>query len=228
MPWGWAGKEVMWDQHIFNDVVETFAWGKHIERRSGRCLIENAKRDAWERERGYPAYFGDGAIGDGWTAEVVTISAEDIENAGGLDVTVGQHTVHAAPFKNYFPGVNASATTTTTTTTTEEKVIAAPAWLFAGWDGAAGEGDALLGAFGWWTAKKPKIAIAHFVGGLGKQTTMKALGWWTYGSEVYKNWKTTATREAFDERGAGALAVTGLLPGSREDNPDAAVNAFGE
>ena len=52
MPWGWAGKEVMWDQHIFNDVVETFAWGKHIERRSGRCLIENAKRDAWERERG--------------------------------------------------------------------------------------------------------------------------------------------------------------------------------
>jgi len=65
----------------------------------------------------------------------------------------------------------------------------------------------LEGVSGNWNLDPPRVAMAHMVGGLAKQTTFKSLGWWHYGAEVYREWGLTALERELDA--GGALAVSG-------------------
>ena len=63
------------------------------------------------------------------------------------------------------------------------------------------------------------------MGALSKQTTFKALGWWQYGAEVYREWGLGALERELD--GGGALAVSGLTVASVRSDPATAVQAYG-
>ena len=69
-----GAKEALWDQHIYNDVLESCVYGEDMRRRSMQRLIEprDDLRRAWEIEQGYPM---DGAPFDEGR---VVVNAEDV------------------------------------------------------------------------------------------------------------------------------------------------------
>ena len=195
-----GAKEALWDQHIYNDVLESCVYGEDMRRRSMQRLIEprDDLRRAWEIEQGYPM---DGAAFDEGR---VVVNAEDVPlTARGdpMDLRAGSHAVKFKPLKCYdhFTPDEASKP--------PEKIAAAPPWLVAGWSGVHGD-EKFQGVSGNWNLYPPRVAVAHLVGGLAKQTTFKSLGWWQYGSDAFRKRSLHGLQTELDR--GGALAVAGL------------------
>ena len=212
-----GAKEALWDQHIYNDVLESCVYGEDMRRRSMQRLIEprDDLRRAWEVEQGYPM---DGAAFDEGR---VVVNAEDVPlTARGdpMDLRAGSHAVKFKPLKCYdhFTPDEASKT--------PEKIAAAPPWLVAGWSGVHGD-EKFQGVSGNWNLYPPRVAVAHFVGGLAKQTTFKSLGWWQYGSDAFRERSLHGLQTELDR--GGALAVAGLRAGVDSADATEATSLYG-
>lgn len=212
-----GAKEMLWDQHIYNDVVESAIFGKEMYRRSYQRMIDpaNGQRDKWEVEWGYPQ----GGESMQWRYEDIVIKESELPltpTGARLALTPGTHSIKARPLKCY--GLDPEEATRE-----PEKMVAAPPWLIAGWSGVAGE-DAMQGVSGNWNIDPPKFAIAHMVGALAKQTTFKSLGWWHFGSEIYRTWGLTSLERELNA--GGALAVSGLRVDAMHDDPEKGAEAY--
>jgi len=74
---GAAGtKETVWDQHIYNDVVESAVFGKEMHRRSHQRMVDPAggARQAWEAAQGFPQ----GGEEMSWDVATVDVRAEHL------------------------------------------------------------------------------------------------------------------------------------------------------
>lgn len=212
-----GAKEALWDQHIYNDVLESCVYGKDMRRRSMQRQIEpvDELRSKWEKDQGYPMEFA--AFDEGR----VMVSAGDVPVTARGDkmrLNTGSHSVKYKELLCYdhFTKEEASAA--------PEKIAAAPPWLVAGWSGVAGDAN-LQGLSGNWNLYPPRIAVAHFVGGLAKQTTFKSLGWWQYGSDVFRKRSLHGLQTELDR--GGALAVHGLKAGNSLENTLEATGVYG-
>ena len=205
-----GAKEHLWDQHIYNDVLESAFFGREMRRRSGQRLVEenDGARRTWEKERmGYPM----DEKSMSWDTAQVELRAEEVpRTATGAAMKLppdargrGSIVAREKPLVCYgATPQNASGSST------PEYFLAAPPWFIGGWSGVAGD-EGLQGVLGNWNLDPPPVAVAHFVGALQKQSTMKQLGWWAYGAEVYRAKRPLEAleRDVFGDR---ALAVRGL------------------
>ena len=205
-----GAKEHLWDQHIYNDVLESAFFGREMRRRSGQRLVEenDGARRTWEKETmGYPM----DEKSMSWDTAQVELRAEEVpRTATGAAMKLppdargrGSIVAREKPLVCYgATPQNASGSST------PEYFLAAPPWFIGGWSGVAGD-EGLQGVLGNWNLDPPPVAVAHFVGALQKQSTMKQLGWWAYGAEVYRAKRPLEAleRDVFGDR---ALAVRGL------------------
>lgn len=212
-----GAKEALWDQHIYNDVLESCVYGEDMRRRSMQRLIEprDDLRRAWEVEQGYPM---DGAAFDEGR---VVVNAQDVPlTARGdpMDLRAGSHAVKFKPltcYDHFTPDEGSEP---------PEKIAAAPPWLVAGWSGVHGD-EKFQGVSGNWNLYPPRVAVAHLVGGLAKQTTFKSLGWWQYGSDAFRKRSLHRLQTELDR--GGALAVAGLRAGVDVDDAMEATSLYG-
>ena len=214
-----GAKEMLWDQHIYNDVIESAIFGKPMYRRSHQRVIDphDGGREKWEIKNGYPQHF---EAKMRWDKETIDIRDEDLPlsaNGVKLDLAPGKYHIKTMPLRCYGLDRDEQAQE-------PEMMVAAPPWLIAGWSGVAGD-DTKTGVTGNWNADPPQIAMAHMVGALAKQTTFKSLGWWQYGAEVYRQWGLSELERELDVN--GALAVKGLRVGSMYSDPTKGVEAYG-
>jgi hypothetical protein len=216
-----GAKETLWDQHIYNDVLESAILGKEMYRRSHQRMIDPAggARERWEVAQGYPQH-GERMAWDSDTIEVAAFDMPLTATGARLALRTGAHQIKTKPLQCY----GAAGATRDDTQRATEVMVAAPPWLIAGWSGVVGD-DAVQGVSGNWNLDPPPFAIAHMVGALAKQTTFKSLGWWQYGAEVYRDWGLTDIERQLDA--GGALAVKGLRVGSMYSDPATAVAAYG-
>lgn len=223
-----GAKEHLWDQHIYNDVLESAAFGRDLRRRSGQRLIDPAgrARDEWVKASGFPE---DASLA--WDVEEVVVSDADVPTSPDdatkrAPVDVGPHRVHVKTIRA-IETPTATATTAATRADGErgDAFLAAPAWFLGGWSGVAGDLE-FQGVNGRWNLDPCPVVVAHLVGALSKQTTMKQLGWWAYGADVYR--AAESLERSSTTRLDGVLAVRGLAAvGRREDDPAAAQEAYG-
>ena len=71
-----GAKETLWDQHIYNDVVESAIFGKAMYRRSHQRMInpDNGGRDKWEIEQGYPQH----GPSMNWDSDTIRVEEKDL------------------------------------------------------------------------------------------------------------------------------------------------------
>ena len=202
-----GAKETLWDQHIFNDVVETAVSGKPVFRRSMQRLIDpgngNKMRDDWVEKQNYDS--------SRWDLSMEKIN-EKVLPPGLKEVDVRPMKIgdeyeiksrKLVGLKNFPP---------TTRTKEEEKekeeiVCGFPPWMVSGWSGIAGPMQ-VQGQPGYWTSKPTRIVMGHAVGALRKTTTFKGLGWWNYGAEAYKPYHLQKVEEKLGSK--GVLGFIGL------------------
>ncbi len=216
-----GAKEVLWDQHIYNDVLESAVVGREMHRRSHQRLIDpaNGKRRVWEREQGFPV---GGELH--FDVETITVLPEDVPTTSDgrkLDLTPGVYKIKTKPLFWYGDMVYLPRQPEDSA---PERLVAMPPWLVAGWSGVAGD-IRLQGVSGHWNINPPKIAIAHMVGALAKQTTLKSLGWWHYGAETYRDLGLTSLERRLEE--TGLFAVSGLRTEMMFSDPNRGIAAYG-
>ncbi|XRB06590.1 nucleotide-diphospho-sugar transferase [Pycnococcus provasolii] len=183
-----GAKDLLWDQHIFNDVAETAAGGYLSYRRSYERLQPDDKKGTWAKEQGYKEV--------PWENEEVTIP-EPLDGAGRKDTIVWKA---LAPYPLPKEGEVPPST-----------LVAAPGWFFGGWSGVEGT-DKSQGVWGWWNVDPPQCAMAHLVGAINKVLTLKMLGWWWYGAEALR-----APKPKPWELPEGAPLLAVQMPGLRFD-----------
>jgi hypothetical protein len=202
-----GAKEHLWDQHIYNDVIESAVFSRDLRRRSGARLIDPSgnKRQLWndDEANAFPK-------NTDWESFEVLVREKDVPlTASGTKMALEPGTFQARGARlkcvgadvpgyknakrdgssNVSSTLNETASVTEETFQTSRKIdvcvepelfLASPPWFIAGWSGVAGD-EKFRGVRGAWVYDSPIVAVAHFVGALAKQQTFKQLGWWQYG-----------------------------------------------
>ena len=209
-----GAKEHLWDQHIYNDVVESAVFSRDLRRRSGARLIDPSgnARMAWNdaEANAFPR-------DTEWEPFEVVVRPTDVPltKAGTkMALEPGRFQARGARLRCVGADVPGYATreeeakiralrasnvtfNATSSSIKEQKqkrvprscvepelLLASPAWFLAGWSGVAGDAR-FRGVRGGWNLDPPIVAVAHAVGALAKQQTFKQLGWWQYGAEAF-------------------------------------------
>lgn len=180
-----GAKELLWDQHIFNDVLESAAGQFLSVRRSGERVIEPSERNAWIKKQGYPDV--------PWNEEPVTVPLGLMDS--GKPSMIFWHPI--SPLGKEQKEQEA------------DTVVAAPGWLFGGWSGVIAD-PKQQGVEGWWNTQPAPNVMSHLVGAINKVHTYKVLRWWAYDSE-----KLRVHRGADWELPADAPVLAVKLPGLR-------------
>ena len=228
-----GAKEHLWDQHIYNDVIESAVFNRYFNRRSGQQLIDKQgnHRQRWvdSPEQNFPKWQK-----TRWDEMEVDIAEEDIpKTKDGVKMALEPGTVQArgkylncvggdVPGYQVATGTSSSSPdsspesspTTPKSCSAQELFLASPPWFLGGWSGVSGD-EKYQGVLGRWNLDPPIVAVAHFVGALAKLQTFKQLGWWQYGAELFRPNNVLGLREiekGLDE--GGVLGVRGLKAAS--------------
>ena len=200
-----GAKETLWDQHIFNDVVETAVSGKPVFKRSMQRLIDpgdgNRLRDDWVKNQNYDHSAWDLSM-EKIDEKVLPLGLKDVDvRPMKVDDTYEIKSKKFQGLKGFSPTENGKDPNK------DEYVCGFPPWFVSGWSGIAGPAQ-VQGQPGYWTAKAARIVMGHAVGALRKTTTFKGLGWWNYGAEAYKPYKLQNVEEKLGKK--GVLGFIGL------------------
>ena len=200
-----GAKETLWDQHIFNDVVETAVSGKAVFKRSMQRLIDpgdgNRLRDDWVKNQNYDHSAWDLSM-EKIDEKVLPLGLKDVDvRPMKVDDTYEIKSKKFQGLKGFSPTENGKDPNK------DEYVCGFPPWFVSGWSGIAGPAQ-VQGQPGYWTAKPARIVMGHAVGALRKTTTFKGLGWWNYGAEAYKPYKLQNVEEKLGKK--GVLGFIGL------------------
>ena len=200
-----GAKETLWDQHIFNDVVETAVSGKPVFKRSMQRLIDpgdgNRLRDDWVKSQNYDHSAWDLSM-EKIDEKVLPLGLKDVDvRPMKVDDTYEIKSKKFQGLKGFSPTENGKDPNK------DEYVCGFPPWFVSGWSGIAGPAQ-VQGQPGYWTAKPARIVMGHAVGALRKTTTFKGLGWWNYGAEAYKPYKLQNVEEKLGKK--GVLGFIGL------------------
>jgi hypothetical protein len=200
-----GAKETLWDQHIFNDVVETAVSGKPVFKRSMQRLIDpgdgNRLRDDWVKNQNYDHLAWDLSM-EKIDEKVLPLGLKDVDvRPMKVDDTYEIKSKKFQGLKGFSPTENGKDPNK------DEYVCGFPPWFVSGWSGIAGPAQ-VQGQPGYWTAKPARIVMGHAVGALRKTTTFKGLGWWNYGAEAYKPYKLQNVEEKLGKK--GVLGFIGL------------------
>ena len=200
-----GAKETLWDQHIFNDVVETAVSGKPVFKRSMQRLIDpgdgNRPRDDWVKNQNYDHSAWDLSM-EKIDEKVLPLGLKDVDvRPMKVDDTYEIKSKKFQGLKGFSPTENGKDPNK------DEYVCGFPPWFVSGWSGIAGPAQ-VQGQPGYWTAKPARIVMGHAVGALRKTTTFKGLGWWNYGAEAYKPYKLQNVEEKLGKK--GVLGFIGL------------------
>ena len=200
-----GAKETLWDQHIFNDVVETAVSGKPVFKRSMQRLIDpgdgNRLRDDWVKNQNYDHSAWDLSM-EKIDEKVLPLGLKDVDvRPMKVDDTYEIKSKKFQGLKGFSPTENGKDPNK------DEYVCGFPPWFVSGWSGIAGPAQ-VQGQPGYWTAKPARIVMGHAVGALRKTTTFKGLGWWNYGAEAYKPYKLQNVEEKLGKK--GVLGFIGL------------------
>jgi len=213
-------KETLWDQHIFNDVVETAVSGKPVFKRSMQRLIDpgdgNRLRDDWVKNQNYDHSAWDLSM-EKIDEKVLPLGLKDVDvRPMKVDDTYEIKSKKFQGLKDFSPTENGKDPNK------DEYVCGFPPWFVSGWSGIAGPAQ-VQGQPGYWTAKPARIVMGHAVGALRKTTTFKGLGWWNYGAEAYKPYKLQNVEEKLGKK--GVLGFLGLK--TNEANAKVGVESHG-
>jgi len=213
-------KETLWDQHIFNDVVETAVSGKPVFKRSMQRLIDpgdgNRLRDDWVKNQNYDHSAWDLSM-EKIDEKVLPLGLKDVDvRPMKVDDTYEIKSKKFQGLKDFSPTENGKDPNE------DEYVCGFPPWFVSGWSGIAGPAQ-VQGQPGYWTAKPARIVMGHAVGALRKTTTFKGLGWWNYGAEAYKPYKLQNVEEKLGKK--GVLGFLGLK--TNEANAKVGVESHG-
>ena len=200
-----GAKETLWDQHIFNDVVETAVSGKPVFKRSMQRLIDpgdgNRLRDDWVKNQNHDHSAWDLSM-EKIDEKVLPLGLKDVDvRPMKVDDTYEIKSKKFQGLKGFSPTENGKDPNK------DEYVCGFPPWFVSGWSGIAGPAQ-VQGQPGYWTAKPARIVMGHAVGALRKTTTFKGLGWWNYGAEAYKPYKLQNVEEKLGKK--GVLGFIGL------------------
>ena len=200
-----GAKETLWDQHVFNDVVETAVSGKPVFKRSMQRLIDpgdgNRLRDDWVKNQNYDHSAWDLSM-EKIDEKVLPLGLKDVDvRPMKVDDTYEIKSKKFQGLKGFSPTENGKDPNK------DEYVCGFPPWFVSGWSGIAGPAQ-VQGQPGYWTAKPARIVMGHAVGALRKTTTFKGLGWWNYGAEAYKPYKLQNVEEKLGKK--GVLGFIGL------------------
>ena len=200
-----GAKETLWDQHIFNDVVETAVSGKPVFKRSMQRLIDpgdgNRLRDDWVKNQNYDHSAWDLSM-EKIDEKVLPLGLKDVDvRPMKVDDTYEIKSKKFQGLKGFSPTENGKDPNK------DEYVCGFPPWFVSGWSGIVGPAQ-VQGQPGYWTAKPARIVMGHAVGALRKTTTFKGLGWWNYGAEAYKPYKLQNVEEKLGKK--GVLGFIGL------------------
>ena len=200
-----GAKETLWDQHIFNDVVETAVSGKPVFKRSMQRLIDpgdgNRLRDDWVKNQNYDHSAWDLSM-EKIDEKVLPLGLKDVDvRPMKVDDTYEIKSKKFQGLKGFSPTEDGKDPNK------DEYVCGFPPWFVSGWSGIAGPAQ-VQGQPGYWTAKPARIVMGHAVGALRKTTTFKGLGWWNYGAEAYKPYKLQNVEEKLGKK--GVLGFIGL------------------
>lgn len=215
-----GAKETLWDQHIFNDVVETAVSGKPVFKRSMQRLIDpgdgNRLRDDWVKNQNYDHSAWDLSM-EKIDEKVLPLGLKDVDvRPMKVDDTYEIKSKKFQGLKDFSPTENGKDPNE------DEYVCGFPPWFVSGWSGIAGPAQ-VQGQPGYWTAKPARIVMGHAVGALRKTTTFKGLGWWNYGAEAYKPYKLQNVEEKLGKK--GVLGFLGLK--TNEANAKVGVESHG-
>ena len=215
-----GAKETLWDQHIFNDVVETAVSGKPVFKRSMQRLIDpgdgNRLRDDWVKNQNYDHSAWDLSM-EKIDEKVLPLGLKDVDvRPMKVDDTYEIKSKKFQGLKGFSPTENGKDPNK------DEYVCGFPPWFVSGWSGIAGPAQ-VQGQPGYWTAKPARIVMGHAVGALRKTTTFKGLGWWNYGAEAYKPYKLQNVEEKLGKK--GVLGFLGLK--TNEANAKVGVESHG-
>lgn len=215
-----GAKETLWDQHIFNDVVETAVSGKPVFKRSMQRLIDpgdgNRLRDDWVKNQNYEHSAWDLSM-EKIDGKVLPLGLKDVDvRPMKVDDTYEIKSKKFQGLKDFSPTENGKDPNK------DEYVCGFPPWFVSGWSGIAGPAQ-VQGQPGYWTAKPARIVMGHAVGALRKTTTFKGLGWWNYGAEAYKPYKLQNVEEKLGKK--GVLGFLGLK--TNEANAKVGVESHG-
>ena len=215
-----GAKETLWDQHIFNDVVETAVSGKPVFRRSMQRLIDpaegNRMREEWVKSQNYDDSAWDVTM-EKIDEKVLPLGLKDADiRPMKVDDTYEIKSKKFRGLKGFVPTENGKDPNK------DEYVCGFPPWFVSGWSGIAGPPQ-VQGQPGYWTAKPPRIIMGHAVGALRKTTTFKGLGWWNYGAEAYKPYGLQNVEEKLGKK--GVLGFIGLK--TNEANAKVGVESHG-
>ena len=215
-----GAKETLWDQHIFNDVVETAVSGKPVFKRSMQRLIDpgdgNRLRDDWVKNQNYEHSAWDLSM-EKIDEKVLPLGLKDVDvRPMKVDDTYEIKSKKFQGLKDFSPTENGKDPNE------DEYVCGFPPWFVSGWSGIAGPAQ-VQGQPGYWTAKPARIVMGHAVGALRKTTTFKGLGWWNYGAEAYKPYKLQNVEEKLGKK--GVLGFLGLK--TNEANAKVGVESHG-
>lgn len=215
-----GAKETLWDQHIFNDVVETAVSGKPVFKRSMQRLIDpgdgNRLRDDWVKNQNYEHSAWDLSM-EKIDEKVLPLGLKDVDvRPMKVDDTYEIKSKKFQGLKDFSPTENGKDPNK------DEYVCGFPPWFVSGWSGIAGPAQ-VQGQPGYWTAKPARIVMGHAVGALRKTTTFKGLGWWNYGAEAYKPYKLQNVEEKLGKK--GVLGFLGLK--TNEANAKVGVESHG-
>ena len=215
-----GAKETLWDQHIFNDVVETAVSGKPVFKRSMQRLIDpgdgNRLRDDWVKNQNYDHSAWDLSM-EKIDEKVLPLGLKDVDvRPMKVDDTYEIKSKKFQGLKDFSPTENGKDPNK------DEYVCGFPPWFVSGWSGIAGPAQ-VQGQPGYWTAKPARIVMGHAVGALRKTTTFKGLGWWNYGAEAYKPYKLQNVEEKLGKK--GVLGFLGLK--TNEANAKVGVESHG-
>ena len=249
-------KEHLWDQHIYNDVIESAVFSRDLRRRSGARLIDPSgnKRQMWNdaESNAFPT-------NTDWEPFEVEVRPEDVPlTAAGTKMALAPGLFPARGARLRCVGADVagyatreSSSNVSVTTRNDrpfdsfdasssaglplacvepELLLASPPWFLAGWSGVAGD-ERFRGVRGAWNLDPPIVAVAHAVGALAKQQTFKQLGWWQYGAEAFQP-RSVATlasvQSRLDEKGGlGATRLRAATAATTAD-PAAGAAAYGE
>jgi len=215
-----GAKETLWDQHIFNDVVETAVSGKPVFKRSMQRLIDpgdgNRLRDDWVKNQNYEHSAWDLSM-EKIDEKVLPLGLKDVDvRPMKVDDTYEIKSKKFQGLKDFSPTENGKDPNE------DEYVCGFPPWFVSGWSGIAGPAQ-VQGQPGYWTAEPARIVMGHAVGALRKTTTFKGLGWWNYGAEAYKPYKLQNVEEKLGKK--GVLGFLGLK--TNEANAKVGVESHG-
>ena len=195
-----GAKEALWDQHIYNDVLESCVYGEDMRRRSMQRLIEprDDLRRAWEVEQGY---LMDGAAFDEGR---VVVNAQDAVDCLGdpMDLRAGSHAVKFKPLTCYDHFTPDEASEPPRRSSSSSRGSSPGERATATRSSRASRGTEPL---------PPRVAVAHLVGGLATDYVQVA------GVVAVRERRLPQAFAASTADGAdrgGALAVAGLRAGA--------------